>query len=64
MTCSQCGATIAEKALICYKCGAQTTAPRHQPVAVPTRAGWVRPLLLVAVLAALLGLAWRAGLFS
>lgn len=64
MTCSQCGATIAEKALICYKCGAQTTAPRHQPAAVSTRSGWVRPLLLVAVLAALLGLAWRAGLFS
>lgn len=31
MNCRQCGTEIAEKALICYKCGAATTDPVHQP---------------------------------
>lgn len=64
MTCSQCGATIAEKALICYKCGAQTTTPRHQAAVVRSARGWIRPVMLVVVLAVLLGLAWQAGLFG
>ena len=33
MTCKQCGTEIAEKALICYRCGAPTTEPRRQPPA-------------------------------
>ena len=32
MTCRSCGAEIADKALICYKCGAATTDPVHQPL--------------------------------
>ena len=31
MNCRQCGTEIADKALICYKCGAATTDPVHQP---------------------------------
>ena len=31
MNCRQCGTEIADKALICYKCGAPTTDPVHQP---------------------------------
>jgi len=31
MTCRQCGTEIAEKAIVCYKCGAATTEPVHQP---------------------------------
>jgi len=31
MTCRQCGTEIAEKALICYKCGAATADPVFQP---------------------------------
>jgi len=31
MNCRQCGTEIAEKALICYKCGAATTDPVYQP---------------------------------
>lgn len=31
MTCTQCGATIAAKALICYRCGTATTEARHKP---------------------------------
>ena len=33
MTCRSCGTDIAEKALICYKCGAATTDPVFQPPA-------------------------------
>jgi len=31
MNCRQCGTEIADKAIICYKCGAATTDPVHQP---------------------------------
>lgn len=31
MTCSHCGAEIADKALICYRCGHATTEPRIKP---------------------------------
>jgi hypothetical protein len=31
MNCRQCGTDIADKALICYKCGAATTDAVHRP---------------------------------
>lgn len=31
MLCRSCGTEIAEKALICYRCGAATTDPVRQP---------------------------------
>jgi hypothetical protein len=31
MQCKYCGAQIADKALICYKCGNATTEPRIKP---------------------------------
>ena len=31
MTCKYCGTDIADKALICYKCGNATTEPRIKP---------------------------------
>ena len=52
MICRTCGTEIAEKALICYRCGEATTAPRLQPRAprsrrlVPAAGGIV--LLLMA----------------
>lgn len=58
MTCSQCGTTIADKALICYKCGAGTTAPRHQAAATVTRNPWVRPAAVVVIVVIVLALAW------
>ncbi len=53
MICRTCGTEIAEKALICYRCGEATTAPRLQPPAprsrfVPSAGGIV--LLVVASL--------------
>lgn len=64
MTCSQCGASIADKALICYKCGAGTTPPRHGPAAVPSGRTWVRPVAVLVFVAAALALAWSAGLLG
>jgi hypothetical protein len=59
MVCRHCGAEIADKALICYRCGNATADAQRQPARLPTESrGWagrVTPLLaLVAlVLAAL-----------
>ena len=33
MQCRNCGAEIADKALICYRCGNATTEPRIKPPA-------------------------------
>jgi uncharacterized membrane protein YvbJ len=54
MQCRQCGTEIADKALICYRCGTATTEAKYQPV--PLRRSSSRATLLATVLAlALLG---------
>jgi len=60
MTCRSCGTEIAEKALICYKCGAATADAVHQPPGAAPRRGrssfvvtFVALLLLAAVAVAL-----------
>jgi hypothetical protein len=73
MKCAHCNAEIADKALICYRCGNATTAPRIKPpsegslFARPRRSR--RPLLIVVILVILALLAawllsghvpWRA----
>ena len=61
MTCRKCGTEIAEKALICYKCGTATTEARFKPAAIAPAGGsrqWVLTavtLVLLAVLAAFVG---------
>jgi hypothetical protein len=37
MQCRSCGTEIADKALICYKCGAATTDPIYQPPSAARR---------------------------
>jgi hypothetical protein len=56
MTCRSCGTEIAEKALICYKCGGATADAVHQPPSAAPRPGrssfvvtFVALLLLAAV---------------
>ena len=49
MQCRNCGAEIAEKALICYRCGTATTEAKYKP-AEPKRARANRTPLLVTVL--------------
>ena len=52
MKCRNCGTEIADKALICYRCGEATTAPRIQAPPAPARRGplpvIVAMLLLIA----------------
>jgi uncharacterized membrane protein YvbJ len=57
MQCRQCGTEIADKALICYRCGAATSEARRQPApARPARRAGLLPsalALIVLVIAAL-----------
>jgi zinc-ribbon domain len=48
MKCRQCGTEIAEKALICFKCGTAVNEPVHQPYALPTKR---RPVMVYVVFA-------------
>jgi hypothetical protein len=54
MLCRQCGTDIADKALICYKCGAATTDPKVQPpssVASRSRARFIVTFVALILLA-------------
>jgi len=53
--CSSCSAEIADKAIVCYRCGTPTAAP---PAAVraPARRGRGRLIVLVGLLVALVAL--------
>lgn len=66
MKCRSCGTEIADKALICYRCGTSTTEPRFKPPAEgslferPRRSR--RPLIIVVIVIILaLLLAWMTG---
>jgi hypothetical protein len=58
MKCRNCGTEIADKALICYRCGEATTAPRIQPPAAPSHRGPIPVVIAMLVLlaAAVVGL--------
>jgi hypothetical protein len=62
MICRYCGTDIADKALICYKCGNATTEARIVP---PSRSHkkrrQVTVVVVVAIIVLLLLLAWRLG---
>jgi zinc ribbon protein len=55
MICRNCGTEIADKAIVCYRCGTATTDPVRRPAAVRSRRGRALPLVAL-VLLALLGL--------
>ena len=58
MQCRSCGTEIADKALICYRCGAATTEAKHKPFVAPTgRFPWTIVSITIAV-ALLVLLAW------
>jgi len=69
MTCSYCGATIADKALICYRCGNATTEPRVKPpdqgslFERPRRSRLPLVAIVVVILLALVA-AWALGLLE
>jgi len=58
MQCRNCGAEIAEKALICYRCGTATTEAKYQPAQLPRRSlsTTSRALVMTIVIIALLAL--------
>jgi len=55
LQCRNCGAEIADKALICYKCGTATTEAKYKPTTLPTKRSG--PNLIVIVIIAALVLA-------
>ena len=55
MICRNCGTEIADKAIVCYRCGTGTTDPVRRPAAVRPRRGRLFPIVAL-VLLALLGL--------
>jgi hypothetical protein len=58
VTCRSCGAVIAEKAIVCYRCGAPTAAepPPVRPATSRGPALW----LLVLLVAGIAGAGWMA----
>jgi uncharacterized membrane protein YvbJ len=54
MQCRKCGIEIADKALICYRCGTATTEAKYQPVATPGRRSSSRTLLIAVIVIAVL----------
>ena len=58
MQCRKCGTEIAEKALVCYKCGTSTTEAKHQPYVAPKSGGlspvvWAVLFIVLVVLSAM-----------
>ena len=59
MQCRNCGTEIADKAIVCYRCGVGTTEPLRKPALLPsTRPG---PPLVAGILPLVLALAALAG---
>jgi hypothetical protein len=53
MVCTSCGATIADKAIICYRCGHPTASPEARQARAPKpRRTWMVVAVIVVVLAA------------
>jgi hypothetical protein len=59
MTCRSCGATIADKAIVCYRCGTPTADPATLTPRRPPPPGAPRWMLRAAVLLILLALVAR-----
>ena len=57
MNCRNCGTEIADKALICYRCGTATTEAKYKPAPLPRdRRGSLVPSVLALVVLVLLAL--------
>jgi hypothetical protein len=50
MQCRSCGATIADKAIVCYRCGAGTTDPVRKAVPVKRRPSPLLSFVAAAIL--------------
>lgn len=69
MICAHCGTEIADKALICYRCGNATTEPRVKPpeggslFERPRRSRLPLVLVVIVIVLAVLA-AWTLGLLD
>ena len=61
MQCRNCGTEIADKALICFRCGTATTEPTFKPPAARRRGSALSLLTSVLALVLLVGLALYMG---
>jgi len=50
MRCRSCGAEIADRALICYRCGTATTEAKYQPAPIGGRRSSSSTMLRTVVL--------------
>ena len=50
MQCRQCGTEIADKALICYRCGTATTEAKYQPAPLRRKGASSSRMVIVTVL--------------
>ena len=55
MRCATCDTEIADKALICFRCGAATTRRRREPARLVRRRRWPWVVLLATALLGLIG---------
>ena len=62
MKCRQCGTEIADKAIVCYRCGASTTDPVRRPAVVRRRRRYRSSLALVVALLLLVFFALYLGI--
>jgi hypothetical protein len=61
MRCRQCGIEIADKALICFRCGAATTEAKFKAPAPKPGGSWLMSAASAAALAVLLAVALLMG---
>jgi hypothetical protein len=61
MLCRNCGIEIADKALICYRCGVSTTEAKYQPAALPKRHSTLSTVISVLALVLLILVALYLG---
>jgi len=54
MRCRNCGIEIADKAIVCYRCGTATTEPKFKPPTPIERRAWALYPVLLIVLAVLI----------
>ena len=54
MTCRNCGTEIADKAIVCYRCGEGTTDPVRKPVTIRKRRSRSSLVVLIVLLLLLL----------
>jgi len=58
MTCRHCGTEIADKALICYRCGTATTEAKFKPAAIRNKRSPMRIVVAVIIIVVLVLLAF------